>query len=194
MTLYCTSPLTNLRLLSHSIVDIYVSDATFPIHEKLLCHHSPVLRGHFYRKGSKADSYGLSDESPEIFSMLVGWLYSGTLAYPVDESAVGPMLDLYLLSERLQMAKLSEDIVDTIRTYYHSTSAYPSLRRVQYVYENTDDDNPMREMMVGSVARFLTLGESIPKHWDSALRRNGQLAVDVSVLVLLHPFAPWGAW
>ena len=37
----------------------------------------------------------------------------------------------------------------------------------------------MREMMVGSVARFLTLGEQIPKHWDGALRRNGQLAVDI---------------
>ena len=77
------------------------------------------------------------------------------------------------------MAALSVDIVDTVRTFYHSTSAYPSLRRVQYVYENTDTDNPMREMMVGSVARFLTLGEQIPKHWDGALRRNGQLAVDI---------------
>jgi hypothetical protein len=38
----------------------------------------------------------------------------------------------------------------------------------------------MREMMVGSIARFLTLGERIPKHWDNALRKNGQLAVDVS--------------
>ena len=147
-----------------------------------------MLRSHFYRKDSKADSYGLSDESPEIFSVIVGWLYSGTLAYPIDEAAVGPMLDVYLLAEKLQMAKLSEDIVETVRTFYHSTSAYPSLRRVQYVYENTDEDNPMREMMVGSVARFLTLGESIPKHWDTALRRNGQLAVDVSFICPPTPF------
>ena len=138
-----------------------------------------MLRNHFYRKGSKADSYGLPDEDPTVFSTLIGWIYSRTLSYPVDENAVGPLLDLYLLSERLQMAALSADIVDTIRTFYHSTSAYPSLRRVQYVYENTGTDNPMREMMVGSVARFLTLGEAIPKHWDNALRKNGELAVDI---------------
>ena len=138
-----------------------------------------MLRAHFYRKNTKADSYGLPEESAEVFSVLAGWLYSRTVSYPVDEDAIGPLLDLYLLSEKLQMAALSADIVDTVRTYYHSTSAYPSLRRVQYVYENTSEDNPMREMMVGSVARFLTLGEQIPKHWDGALRRNGQLAVDI---------------
>ena len=37
----------------------------------------------------------------------------------------------------------------------------------------------MREMMVASVARYLTLSESIPPHWDRALRKNGQLAVDI---------------
>ena len=37
----------------------------------------------------------------------------------------------------------------------------------------------MREMMVSAVARFLTLSEGIPAHWDRALRKNGQLAVDI---------------
>ena len=37
----------------------------------------------------------------------------------------------------------------------------------------------MREMMVGSVARYLTLADKIPSHWEKALRRNGQLAVDI---------------
>ena len=101
------------------------------------------------------------------------------MAYPGDEDGVGPLLDLYLLSERLQMVALSTDIVDTVRNFYHATGAYPSLRRVQYIYDNTDTDSPMREMMVGAVARFLALGEQIPKHWNNALRRNGELAVDI---------------
>lgn len=37
----------------------------------------------------------------------------------------------------------------------------------------------MREMMVGAVARQLTLADKIPVHWDKALRKNGQLAVDI---------------
>lgn len=37
----------------------------------------------------------------------------------------------------------------------------------------------MREMMVSSIARFLTLGDMIPAHWENALKKNGQLSVDI---------------
>lgn len=47
------------------------------------------------------------------------------------------------------------------------------------MYANTEEDNVLREMMVGSVARFLTLGDSIPEHWAKALKTNGQLSVDI---------------
>ena len=169
------------RLLTHSIVDVYVGPegTVYSLHEKLLCHHSPVLRNHFYKSSTNNSSYGLPDDDPVHFSLLVGWLYSRTLSFPVSEADTGPLLDLYLLAEKLQMSALERDCVDTVRAYYHANETYPELRRVQYIYENTDEDNPLREMMVGSVARFLTLGERIPKHWDGALRNNGQLAVDI---------------
>ena len=47
------------------------------------------------------------------------------------------------------------------------------------MYANTTDDNPMREMMVSSIARYLTLGDTIPQHWENALKKNGQLSVDI---------------
>ena len=50
---------------------------------------------------------------------------------------------------------------------------------MQYVYANTEEDNEMREMMVGSVARYLTLADAIPPHWENALKKNGQLSVDI---------------
>ena len=37
----------------------------------------------------------------------------------------------------------------------------------------------MREMMVGAVARYLTLSDAIPAHWENALKTNGQLSVDI---------------
>ena len=37
----------------------------------------------------------------------------------------------------------------------------------------------MREMMVSSIARYLTLGDTIPQHWENALKKNGQLSVDI---------------
>ena len=113
------------------------------------------------------------------FELLVGWLYSKALRYPEEEKDIGPLLDLYFLSEKFEMAKLSEDVVETIRAFYHNNETYPALRRVQYVYANTEEDNILREMMVSSVARYLTLADSMPPVWEKSLKRNGQLAVDI---------------
>ena len=77
------------------------------------------------------------------------------------------------------MQKLGEDVVELVREFYHTTSTYPGLRRVQYIYAETNEDNQMREMMVASVARQLTTSDKIAAHWASALQRNGQLAVDI---------------
>ncbi|MCJ1229752.1 hypothetical protein MMC12_006422 [Toensbergia leucococca] len=172
------------ELLSRTLVDVYVGpeNTHWILHEKLLCYHSPFFSSIFYAKDNKASSsksFGLPDSDDLPFELFVGWLYSRALRYPVEEKDVGPLLDLYFLSERFEIAKLGEDIVETVRAFYHHNESYPGLRRVQYVYANTQEDNPMREMMVGSVARYLTLSDAIPIHWERALKKNGQLAVDI---------------
>ena len=172
------------RLLSRTMVDLYVGQENthWILHEKLLCYHSPFFRSTFYDKkyeASKSKSFGMPDEDDEPFELFVGWLYSRALRYPAEEKDIGPLLDLYIMSEKFEIAKLGEDVVETVRAFYHNSETYPGLRRVQYVYANTDDDNVMREMMVSSIARYLTLADTIPKHWDNALKHNGQLAVDI---------------
>ncbi|KAF6219825.1 hypothetical protein HO133_003650 [Letharia lupina] len=172
------------QLLTTSLVDIYVGseNTDWTIHEKLLCYHSPFFRKIFYGKEnreSKTKSYGLPDSDDLPFELFVGWLYSRALRYPEAEKDVGPLLDLYFLSEQFQITKLSDDVVETVRAFYHNNETYPGLRRVQYVYANTSEDNEMREMMVNSVARYLTLSDAIPAHWENALKKNGQLSVDI---------------
>lgn len=171
------------------MVSIYVGpeNTHWYIHERLLCYYSPFFADIFYaddknpekQKAKSRKAYGLQDEEDLSFEMLVGWLYSRDIKVPTEEKDVGPLLDLYLLSERLRMDKLSAELVEAISHYYYQSQTYPSLRRVQHVYANTDDDNEMREMMVGAVAKLLTTSEKIPAHWASALQRNGQLAVDI---------------
>ena len=168
------------------MVDIYVGPESthWPLHERLLCYHSPFFSSIFYDKNDKSrpgsnKSYGLPDEDDHPFEILVGWLYSGAIQRPTEEKDIGPLLELYLLADKFEIEKLANDVVDLIRDFYHSTSTYPGLRRVQFIYSNTDEDNQMREMMVSSIARFLALGDKIPNHWAKALRKNGQLAVDI---------------
>ncbi|KAK4947439.1 hypothetical protein LTR10_013807 [Elasticomyces elasticus] len=176
------------ELLTSSLVDIYVGQESthWTIHERLLTYHSPFFASIFYaddkqeekkKRGNK--SYGLPDEDDYPFELLVGWLYSRSIRPPQSEKDIGPLLELYLLSDKFEMKKLSTDVVELVREFYHNTSTYPGLRRVQYIYSETDEDNEMREMMVSSVARQLTTGDKIPVYWAEALQRNGQLAVDI---------------
>ena len=152
------------------------------LHERLLCYHSSFFRRLFYSpdfESSKTKAYGLPEAEDGPFEIFVGWLYSRTVKSPTIEKDIGPLLDLYLLSEQLEIEKLGHDVIEAVRNYYHSEETYPGLRRVQYVYANTESDNEMREMMVGSVARYLTLSNKIPAHWENALKNNGQLSVDI---------------
>ncbi|KAK5249241.1 hypothetical protein LTR40_011655, partial [Exophiala xenobiotica] len=176
------------ELLTSSVVDIYVGPESthWTIHERLLCYHSPYFASIFYaddkneekkQRGNK--SYGLPDEDDYPFELFVGWLYSRSIRPPKIEKDIGPLLELYLISEKFEMKKLGTDVVEVVRDFYHNTSTYPGLRRVQYIYSETDEDNEMREMMVSSVARQLTTSDKIPAHWATALQRNGQLAVDI---------------
>jgi len=176
------------ELLTSSLVDIYVgSESThWTLHERLLTYHSPYFSSIFYADDKKEEkknrgnkTYGLPDEDDYPFELLVGWLYARSIRTPKTEKDIGPLLDLYLLSEKFQMKKLGLDVVELVREWYHTSSTYPGLRRVQYIYAETDEDNEMREMMVNSIARQLTTSDKVPAHWATALQRNGQLAVDI---------------
>jgi len=169
------------ELLSRSMVDIYVGpeNTHWILHEKLLCYHSPFFRNIFYKKDSNTSSYGLPEEEDITFKTFVGWLYSTSLPVPREEADLSVLFDLYLLSEKLQIPALIADVLQVVREWYKYSDTYPGLRRVQYIYANTEDGSPMRHMLVHSVARLMVLEKGIPPHWDKALRKNGQLAVDI---------------
>ncbi|KAF2182820.1 hypothetical protein K469DRAFT_711525 [Zopfia rhizophila CBS 207.26] len=169
------------ELLSRSMVDIYVGpeNTHWILHEKLLCHHSPFFRKIFYNKSSPNKSFGLPDEEDVPFKTFVGWLYSSSLPVPREEADLSTLFDLYLMGEKWQIPSLVQHVLQTVREWYKYSDTYPGLRRVQYIYANTEDGSPMRHMLVHSVARLMVLEKGIPKHWDKALRKNGQLAVDI---------------
>jgi hypothetical protein len=172
------------ELLSRSMVDIYVGpeNTHWILHEKLLCYHSPFFRKIFYSKNnsaSRTQAFGLPDEEDTPFKTFVGWLYSSSLPVPREESDLGVCFDLYLMAEKFEIPSLVADVLQVVREWYKYSDTYPGLRRVQYIYANTEEGSPMRHMLVHAVARMMVIEKGIPAHWDKALRKNGQLAVDI---------------
>jgi hypothetical protein len=163
------------------MVDIYVGEENthWVLHEKLLCHHSPFFRKIFYAKNSNTQHFGLPEDEDAPFKTFVGWLYSSSLPVPREESDLGVLYDLYLMAEKFQIPSLIADVLQVVREWYKYSDTFPGLRRVQYIYANTTDGSPMRHMLVHAVARFMVLQKGLPAHWDKALRKNGQLAVDI---------------
>ncbi|KAI7541987.1 hypothetical protein KC331_g8240 [Hortaea werneckii] len=190
------------ELLSHDIVDIYVGpeNTHWALHEKLLCHRSPFFRNVFWtntptNKGNRQNqTFGLPDDDDVPFRHFVGWLYSDHVPPPREEKDLTTLIDLYLMGEKWSIPRLTLSVLETIRIFYHDTASWPSLRRVQYVYANSDPDSPLRQLLVSCVARMLVLsppdGERMPEHWEKALRRNGQLAVDIILCVQKWHFEP----
>ncbi|KAG9531961.1 hypothetical protein KCU93_g1413, partial [Aureobasidium melanogenum] len=178
---------SDVQLLSHDMVDIYVGqeNTKWILHEKLLCHRSKFFRNIFYSKENKnrsQNSYGLPEEEDAPFRLFVGWLYSGYTPTPESEKDLTLLLDLYLMAEKWEIRDLTLEVLKSVRNWYKESDTYPALRRVQYIYANTDLESPMRHLLISSVARNLVTSESgMPPQWDKALRKNGQLAVDIII-------------
>ncbi|KAF2478840.1 hypothetical protein BDY17DRAFT_305925 [Neohortaea acidophila] len=197
------------ELLSRDMVDIYVGpeNTHWVLHEKLLCHRSKHFRDIFYAKKKKSTSntanantkvYGLPDEEDEPFNLFVAWLYANTLPTPKEEKELAPLLDLYLMAEKWGVKALVVQVLETVRAWYYESDTWPGLRRVQYIYANTEAGSPMRQLLVSCVARMLVVGNGshaggagagggggigMPPHWEKALRKNGEMAVDIIVCV-----------
>lgn len=111
--------------------------------------------------------------------MFVAWLYGGSVPAVKKEEDLNGLLDLYLMGEKWEVRGLVVDVLEQVRRYYHETDSWPGLRRVQYIYANTEGQSPMRQLLTQCVARMLVTGDGIPEHWQRALARNGQLGLDV---------------
>src|SRR5690242_4158914 len=103
--------LTEFRLLTSSMVNVCVGpeNTHWYIHERLLCYYSPFFANNLHaddktsekQNARRSKTVELQDEENESFEMLVAWLYSRSIKVPEEEKDLGPLLDLYLLAQKL---------------------------------------------------------------------------------------------
>lgn len=171
---------------SGPLVDIYVGpeNTQYEIHEELLCSKSDFFSKMLCtlmasKRPKRQKTLNFPDEEEGPFNMFVSWLYLGQVMPLTEEPDLDELFDLYLMSEKWQIPGLSNDTLECVRRYYRTSNSFPGLRRVQYIYANTSEGSAMRELLVGCVARMLILVDSMPAHWERALKKNGELAVDI---------------
>lgn len=131
----------------------------------------------------------LPDTDAQAFDLFVRWLYASSLPAARTEDSIGALLDAYFLAQTLQLPGLTSSVLEQIRAWYDASDTVPALRRLQYVYENTPVEDPLRALVLGAVARHLVVAipavnptkTGFPAHWDKALRRDGRLAVDLLI-------------
>lgn len=104
------------------IVTVYVGKKrkAYQVHKELLVSKSPYFRGSLisaFPEGRSNEVY-LREDTPEAFSWLITWLYSGVV------NAIGTKHDACIgfktciMADRFLIVSLKNDLVDAIRRFY----------------------------------------------------------------------------
>ena len=95
----------------------------YSLHRDLLCKRCPYFKrcfdGRF--KEAKDKKTALKDESPDAFDEVLRWIYSGMVPKPKDDKDFMPLINAYILADRLCIEELKNSIVTEL---YHFSSEY----------------------------------------------------------------------
>lgn len=128
---------------------------SYTVHKDLICAKSPVFEaacnGNFI-EGIQG-IVRLPEDKPETFVLLLEWLYTERVAESDNAKVVDwhGIASLYVLAEKLQIHEIKNSVVDTWIRKAEDTKEIP-LHEVPYVYYNTPEGAPLRQLLVDMVA------------------------------------------
>lgn len=149
--------------LGTEIVDIFVGTRKepFKVYLKLLCKKVPYFASMFgvkykdaegskFKEGEEGIAY-LPEDNPRTFSLLLGWVYSGSLP-PFDTTGDKiynreheSRLYLYFFAEKICLNDLMDCTMTSIISVYHKTKRMPSPAILGMVYARTSPGSSLRK-------------------------------------------------
>ena len=172
---------------------IRVGGRSFIAHETVLS-KSPVFasmsRGSF--EESQTRVFKLSDDDPEIFSLLIGCLYYQheklpdlidlRKAFPKREAEIYQVIaELYVLADKYQIIGIQKSIVHTnmVGELHDDVSRF--FRAAETIYHNTSSsDCPFRLYFRDNAPNALReRNQDVLKHIENLIHRGDDLAVDI---------------
>lgn len=150
----------------------------FTAHKDLVCKLCPVFRAAFNGPmiEGETQTYILEDNTPACIRSLVKWFYSSSLDHleqvafrKLRSPGPGPvgktraiikspkpaedmlLCELYVLADKLLIPRLCNQIINEIEELRFFYKVTPT-KCLEYVYENTAEDSPLRRLMVQQCA------------------------------------------
>ena len=126
----------------------------FTLHLDFLVHTSPFFAAAFTGSFSEAESKSMSLEDTTVaaFGIFQNWVYTQSLP---PECTVKDLVDAWILSDRVLVPALQDDLVDALDKHPNKAE---DLKRLDYekIWQDTEKDGTLRRFLVTQFANFVT--------------------------------------
>ncbi len=178
--------LTLGRLLMGGMVDIYVgpSKKLYQLHKALVCARSSFFKNAFSGSFKEADGVLImAEDIPEVFDLAVQWIYSGNIdpmALDRTVNGLSTHLRLFVLADKLQIPKLQECIITSIRKGLHVSGGYMKSSQIIYIFNNTPPSSSLRKFAVDLATFAICIRKSKVENLRSCFEEVPDFAVDLT--------------
>ncbi|KAB8297624.1 hypothetical protein EYC80_001432 [Monilinia laxa] len=162
-------------MLDSPIIDLYIGPKRkkFSIHRGLLCAKSPFFADIFLNNDELSDEkedHYLPRMSPDNFSIIMRWLYRGTLDVGFEKEGNKPScaaIEVYALSYQLGMTEMMDKVLSGLGRRYVEKRYTPNVFAIELAFEMTeplgskDGDCGLRMWMARWYAIMLLFPEGV---------------------------------
>ena len=138
--------------LTGDTVSVYVGrkNKRYSVHEALLTQYAwfrACLRGY-------SNAIWLTSEDPQVFELLIGWLYRkklnaiSTTDEEIAMEEVKSYVNLYLRACDWEIDELQNALMDRLRTRRTCEYGYFPRTMIKTIYEKTKEQSPLRSYIV----------------------------------------------
>ena len=138
------------------MIKFVVGTSTFSVYADFVRWHCPMLAEEKeHMRGRSSIHRSLEGVDAEVFGLFVSWLYTERVINkrgdpPFQQRCVG----LWILGNRLQLPKLSNDALNALEARRRKEGAFQT-KAFHYIYNNTKEGAPLRRYVTDVCAFFM---------------------------------------
>ena len=140
------------------MIMVYVGPKSkrYAVHKTLLTKHKWFRKKIFYYHSDLSrDSISLREEDPQVFELLISWLYSRKLknistTEDLARKEAALYINAYLRACEWAIYDLQNALMDRLRVRQTCEYGYFPRHLIQHIYANTVSDSPLRSYIVDS--------------------------------------------